>query len=219
MTASLSLSPQSSASRFGATSSSKASSMLGARPISSATYLARAGGITPDISAPNTPPAVTPSTSYQQTSVCALPPPMSLSSSRGQSFGSNNASTYSSPPATLSSPNYNVPMAGQQPTMSLASNTGFMQPLQPTTSSLYPRASNAGPSYMSPMQAQPASSASTPVMAPSTIRWDSTPALQPSTMMQPQQLQPSPVHWGSGAILQPKKKETSYDWSDLDPMR
>lgn len=223
------------------THSTKAASFLGARPISAQTYQARnglvgaAGGITPDSSLPSSPTLQAPpsSNTVGLGGFAALPPPISASSNASQ----QRSPLFSSPPGqqqqttTYGGPNYNISLTPQAPS-SQAGSMGMMQPLQPSSSS-------SSSFSMAPMQHSTSSNAPTLAPAPS-IQWNrpsgpasppsSTPALQPSpaiqwgrpnpqpaaSVMTPNLQQPPP---GFGSVLQPTKKETNFDWSDLDPMR
>lgn len=184
------------------TTSSKAASLLGARPISSATYQARSNGfaITPDSSAPNTPPAA----SYQA-SPAALPPPMGFSQPSQQRTSSTMSGLGSLQPLT-SGPNYNSVLT---PTAPMSGS--FPSPLQPYSSSAFtsPPAVHA-PSYVQPHPQVAQASGFSPA-----IQWNNAP-MQPAASPQPPEQQSQP---NFGSVLQPTKKETSFDWSDLDPMR
>lgn len=174
----------------------RSASSLGARPISSTTFQSRNGlAITPDSSAPPSPPLAP-----LQPSIKALPPPMVASHS------SSNRYNATSTPST-SGPNYNISLTAQAPAMQALqpSSGSFMQPLQPQSSSL-------GQTFTPSMGIQ----WSSPPIAPQTTPhqsggpWSSaSPGIQPS----------APPGWAGTAVLQPTKKETSFDWGDLDPMR
>jgi SCY1-like protein 2 len=183
--------------RSAPTQSLKAASVLGARPITSSTYQARNGfAITPDSSAPPSPPIAP-----LQPSIRALPPPISANASSGSRPSFSQTST-------SSGPNYNVTLSPQAPNMSMSlqpTSSGFMQPLQPQTSSMASHSPAALPSGIQwNTIAPPNTSAS--------VQWSSATPLAPKPAT-------GPPGWGGNAVMQPTKKETTFDWGDLDPMR
>lgn len=179
----------------------RSASSLGARPISSTTFQSRNGfAITPDSSAPPSPPPTVP----LQPAIKALPPPMMASSSYNSS--SNRSHTT---PQTTSGPNYNLSFSPQAPSMTALqpSSNSFMQPLQPQSSSLSQppvQSTSIHWNAITPLAPQNA--------APPAVNWSA--ATQPS-----QAPSSNPPGWGGSTVLQPTKKETTFDWGDLDPMR
>lgn len=174
----------------------RTASVLGARPISSSTFQSRNGlAITPDSSAPPSPPLTT-----LQPSIRALPPPLTASNS-----GSGYRQPMTSTASMASGPNYNLSMSPQPPTMSMSlqpSSNAFMQPLQPQTSARpQPAVASAGIQWSTPTIA--------PQQATASGSW---PAATPKPAS-------APPGWGGATVLQPTKKETTFDWGDLDPMR
>lgn len=177
----------------------RSASSLGARPISSTTFQSRNGfAITPDSSAPSSPPPTVP----LQPSIKALPPPMLAASSYSSSSRSHTT------PQTTSGPNYNLSFSPQAPSMTALqpSSNSFMQPLQPQQSSLsQPPVQSTGIQWntITPLAPQNA--------APPAVNWSAaTPSQGPSS---------NPPGWSGSTVLQPTKKETTFDWGDLDPMR
>jgi len=202
--------------------------------------MASMSGITPDSSLPSSPTNMVPTT-VGLGGFAALPPPISASSAR--------SSFASPPPSINqggAGANYNINMAPQAPSYShqhaatgQSPANSFMQPLQPNLSSGAPSTS-----FMAPMQ--PSSrSAAAPTPSPGAIQWNNpmSPSASAATFASGQNtLQPSPaIQWGKASpqptpspslaptspmppgygssILQPTKRETTFDWSDLDPMR
>jgi hypothetical protein len=113
-----------------------------------------------------------------------------------------------------SGPNYNITL---QPATSMPNS--FNTPLQPSSSSLFSsQPVIQGPSYIQPpaTHQQQQQQALSPA-----IQWNNAP-MQPAMSPQPASQPPwqqAPASSNFGAVLQPTKKETSFDWSDLDPMR
>jgi hypothetical protein len=112
-----------------------------------------------------------------------------------------------------SGPNYNITL---QPATSMPNS--FAAPLQPSSSSLFPsQPAIQAPSYMQPLATQQLQ----PQALSPAIQWGNAP-IQPAWSPQPSSQPPwqqQPASSNFGAVLQPTKKETSFDWSDLDPMR
>lgn len=202
------------------TQSTKAAAMLGARPISASAYQARSGmAVTPDISGPSTP------TYNHAPSIATLPPPISATQSTARPSISGpsyniGSTVQSASPNSYGSSSY--PLAAMN---AVAPAVNYMQPLQPTSSSL--ASSSTYPSAVS----APQTSSS---QLPPPIQWNSAPVRANASGMGQQPLQPSmqwsspaqaatpapPPSWGASSILQPTKKENPFgDWGDLDPMR
>lgn len=201
------------------TLSNKAATILGARPISAATYNARSNfAITPDSSGSNTP-------------IGTLPPPMSLNQPTLRAASSSG--NFSSPSLASSlGANYNLFLTPQPATSNYFSSSSsssapnpipnYMQPMQPMNIAL---STPLVPSPMINQTLQSASSPSIPVVSRTpAIDWKTSNGQQNQQTVQwgNQHMQPvvtQPPGWNPSVILQPQKKETNYDWGDLDPMR
>lgn len=196
------------------THSTKAASILGARPISASTYQNRSAAVTPDGSTPSSSPRILPPSSsfgFPSTTTTSSPH-MSNSPMMASSSYSMNASM----PAGSSHGGTLTPQAANSnafaSSASSSTSANYMQPLQPVSSPqpsysasqpVAPAIQWGAPAPMAQMQSQP-------------IQWGSS-AMSPAPPP-PSNTTSPPPGWGS-SVLQPTKKETSFDWADLDPMR